>query len=311
MSATTPTQPTDYRPLIAARKYALVVTPSRGMLGSLIMRLRSNGFRVAVAPKLGAVLSAIERTPWLSLLVIDGSAVTTKAAVAAREVRQKHPELPILWVEAAQRPEAAFDTNVVVASAKAQDILQKTEGLLAQRFYPGFLLDGVAESTLSVLRETFQAEAELLSVSLKLTRSPLGTLIPVLNFAGGDLSGHLVLNTSPTELRALRRKIIRGSLSRGQADLGDLGGELLNQVLGRLKAHAHRYGMKFELGLPMIITGEKTVLRFPRAAPSAIFDFAAVDRHIYLEFSLTTMELSGSPEVADAEGLEAGEICFL
>jgi len=300
----------DTRPLIAGRKYALVVSPHPKALESLVMRLRANGFRVALAHSLEDTLTIIERMPWLSLLVVDGSAVDRSPPLAIRRVRDKHPELPVLWVTPDEVPDVDLVPDMMVASSREKDVIQKTEGLLGRRYYPAFIVEGLTTCTTDALQEAFSTDAELLSVSLKLTRTPLGNIIPILAFAGRDLSGHLVLNASESEFRMLRRKVVRTPVEES-ADLGDLGGEMLNQILGRLKAHCLRYGITIELGLPMVVTGEKVTLRFPRAAPGIVFDFYALGRHLYVEFSVTSMDVSADPTATEIDGLRAGELSFL
>jgi CheY-specific phosphatase CheX len=299
-------------PRIMARKYALVLRPEQQTPHWLVMKLRASDFRVAVTNRAQEVLGAVDRMPWLSLLVADGAIEDTVYADALRRVREKHPELPILWIRPDEILESQAPTDAAVAFTGRKEIIEKAEALLSRRFYPAFMVDAVSESTLETLREAYGVEAEFISVSLKLTRNMLGEIIPVLPFSGPGVSGHLVLDAPEGKLRRIHERVLPGKEPSVHA-LGDLGGEILNQTLGRLKAKFSRFGVPIELGLPMVVMGKEVILRSRRAAPALIFDFAVFNHaHLFVEFSLTTMDLTGAHVPTEtSEHLLAGELTFL
>jgi CheY-specific phosphatase CheX len=305
---------TESRPRIMARKYALVLRPEQHQPHWLVMKLRAADFRVAVTNRAQDVVGVIDRMPWLSLLVADGSLEDSVYADALRRVREKHPELPILWIRPDETAQAEAPSDSSMAFTGRKEIIEKAEALLSQRFYPAFMLDAVAESTLETLRDGYRVEAEFISVSLKLTRNTLGEIIPVLPFSGVGVSGHLVLDAPESKLRRIHERVLPKKEASAYA-LGDLGGEILNQTLGRLKAKFSRFGVPIELGLPMVVMGKEVILRSRRAAPAVIFDFAVfTNAHLFVEFSLTTMDLTGAhvPAENTAEHLlAAGELSFL
>ena len=52
-------------------------------------------------------------------------------------------------------------------------------------------------------------------------------------------------------------------------------------------------------------------LRSARAAPALLFDFAAFGRHLFVEFSLTSVDLSAvPPEPVETDFLDAGALNF-
>jgi CheY-specific phosphatase CheX len=282
-------------PLIAARKYALVMRPRDKNLSWLVHILRANGFRVAVGQRFDQLLDVIAASPWLSLLVLDTSGLKRADHASLAEVQEKHPELPILRV---------------TPSTDAENVMAQAEQMLSRRFYPDFVLDGMRACAAETLREGFKTDAKLLSVSLKLTRSVVGKMVPFISFCGPGVSGHMVLNAPVARLRSMYRRVLARKSAPTNDDLGDLAGEILNQVLGRLKAHCARFGVAFDLGLPVVATGEKVIVRVPRAAPAVVFDLGVPGGHLFLEFSLTSMDLS-EPRAAKAPELSSGEINFL
>jgi CheY-specific phosphatase CheX len=300
-------------PRIMARKYALVLRAEQQQPHWLVMKLRASDFRVAVTNRAQEVVGAVDRMPWLSLLVADGSLEDSVYAEALRRVREKHPELPILWIRPDETAETEVPSDSPVAFTGRKEIIEKAEALLSRRFYPAFMLDAVAESTLETLREAYRVEAEFISVSLKLTRNTLGEIIPVLPFSGPGVSGHLVLDAPESKLRRIHERVLPKKEASVHA-LGDLGGEILNQTLGRLKAKFSRFGVPIELGLPIVVMGKEVILRSRRAAPALIFDFAVFSSaHLFVEFSLTSMDLTGAhiPSESTAEHLMSGELSFL
>jgi CheY-specific phosphatase CheX len=220
-------------------------------------------------------------------------------------VRRDHPELPILRVRSSEDDVAGADEVQVVDRA---ELLGRAERLLVQRAYPASMLEAVPRAATDTLREAFNTDAELLSVSLKLTRHMLGRVVPVLPLSGPGISGHLVLNVVSPQLRRIHRSSFPSATRVTIRDLGDLGGELLNQTAGRIKG-ALRATVAIELGLPMVITGENLTLRVASPAPTVLFDFAAFGRHLFLEFALAaTDEAAAAPEIGGVEQLAAGEL---
>jgi CheY-specific phosphatase CheX len=303
----------DNGPRIMARKYALVLRPEQHAPHWLVMKLRASDFRVAVTNRAQEVVGVVDRMPWLSLLVADGPMEDSVYADALRRVSEKHPELPILWIRPESSGAAETPASGPMAYTGRKEIIEKAEALLSRRFYPAFMVDAVTESTLETLREAFLVEAEFISVSLKLTRNTLGEIIPVLPFSGQGVSGHLVLDAPESNLRRIHEKVLPKK-EASLHSLGDLGGEILNQTLGRIKAKLGRFGVPIELGLPMVVMGKEIILRSRRAAPALIFDFAVFGSgHLFVEFSLTTMDLTGAhpPSETAAENLLAGDLTFL
>jgi CheY-specific phosphatase CheX len=299
------------RPLIAARKYALVMRPRDKNLSWLVHILRANGFRVAVGQRFEEILDVIAATPWLSLLVLDTSGLKKADAASLAEVQEKHPELPILCIAPAGAPSAPVAGIPTVPLTDADDIMAKAEQMLSRRFYPDFVLDGMRACAAETLREGFKTDAKLLSVSLKLTRSVVGKMVPFISFCGPGVSGHMVLNAPVARLRSMYRRVLARKSAPTLDDLGDLAGEVLNQVLGRLKSHCARYGVAFDLGLPVVATGERVIVRVPRAAPAVVFDLGVPGGHLFLEFSLTSIDLGEPRVVPAAPELPSGEISFL
>ncbi len=299
-------------PRIMARKYALVLRPEQQPPHWLVMKLRASDFRVAVTNRAQEVVGAVDRMPWLSLLVADGTMKDSVYAEAVRKVHEKHPELPILWIHPEEMTQSPAPADSPVAFAGRLEIVEKAEALLSRRFYPAFLVDAVSESTIETLRDGYHLDAQFISVSLKLTRNMLGEIIPVLPFSGPGVSGHLVLDAPESKLRRIHERVLAGKEASPQA-LGDLGGEILNQTLGRLKARLSRFGVPIDLGLPMVVMGKEVILRSRRAAPALMFDFAVFSNaHLFLEFSLTTMDLTGAHVPTETtEHLLAGELSFL
>lgn len=296
-------------PGIAARKYAVVLRPGSGAPGAVAMKLRSNQFRVAETHGPADTLAAIGRMPWLSLLVAEGPLDLPAYQAVVETVRRDHPELPILRVRAAGENRVLHEDGEIPVVDRAE-LLTRAEDLLVQRAYPASMLDAVARSATDTLREGFNTEAELLSTSLKLTRHMLGRVVPVLPLSGPGISGHLVLNVVSPQLRRIHRSSFPSATRATTRDLGDLGGELLNQTAGRIKG-ALRTTIAIELGLPMVITGENLTLRVTSPAPTVLFDFAAFGRHLFLEFALAATEhAAAAPAIADVEQLGAGELSF-
>ena len=191
---------------------------------------------------------------------------------------------------------------------------RRPKTLLSHRFYPDFMVDAVAQSAVETLSEAYRTDAEFISVSLKLTRNTLGEIIPVMPFSGVGVSGHIVLDAAEGQLRRIHERVLTKREASTAHSLGDLGGEILNQTLGRLKTKLGRFGIPIVVGLPMVVMGKEVSVRSPRAAPALLFDFNAFDgRHLFVEFSLTTMDLTGAhaPTDTDTDNLAAGELSFL
>ena len=249
MNAAALRHPVDVTPRIAARKFALVVRQDPRRAGGLVMRLRASDFRVAITNRCDQLLETIDRTPWLSLLVAEGAADAPDYVAAIADVREKHPELPILWVQ----PEGAGGAAAApggVTFADRKDMVEKAEELLGRRFYPSFMVDAVVQSVLETLRHGFNTEAEFISVSLRLTRNALVDVIPMLPFGGRGIAGHLALSTLPSQFRRIHDWVLPKKGPLTDCEKGDLGGELLNQTAGFIKSALSRFGCSSSWGCP-------------------------------------------------------------
>jgi hypothetical protein len=304
----------ESHPTIAARRVAVVLCPEEQRAGWVAMKLRSNHFQVKVANRPEHASEIVAETSSLSLLAVQGPVDHLPCWSAVESIRVAHPELPVLWLCAsggqgeppAERTRQARGVTFV---DRAQ-LLDRAEALLECRPYPGAIIDAVSRAPVDTLREQFQAEAELLSISLKLTRHTLSSLVSLIPLAGQGYSGRLVLHADRRQLARLRRRLVptRGRIT--DAELADLGGELLNQTAGRIKAALRPYGT-IQVGLPVVVGAGSLPAARP-GGPDLLLDLALFGRHLFLELSLPPIDVAAPlPETAVIDPLGAGELSFL
>jgi len=118
------------------------------------------------------------------------------------------------------------------------------------------------------------------------------SLAAVIGFTGSQLRGCLILTTTfDVVARARPESIARGSMSAfSWSDwvmVRDWGGELANQVLGRIKNKLRGFGVTLEVGVPTVFSGSAIAFAKPKSPQARAFVFDAGGQRVSLWFDTT------------------------
>jgi hypothetical protein len=109
------------------------------------------------------------------------------------------------------------------------------------------LVDGLVQDATRALFETYGVKLALDGIQIsKLLKSI--QLLSMIGFCSDRLSGSLLL--------ALPQSVVQRTLPAPDASTADWSGELVNQLLGRLKNQLLKYETVITPSLPVVVTGE-------------------------------------------------------
>lgn len=134
------------------------------------------------------------------------------------------------------------------------------------------------------------------------------TFAATIGFTNPRLRGMLVLTTDRNMVSRSRPAELRSSTPSEQ-DLNDWAGELVNQLIGRIKNQLLRHQIDLQLSIPSVVRGK--LLR--RALPDALISHQANFTHaagsIYICFDAVAVEgLEFKAVTEEPEGISEGEL---
>jgi len=125
-----------------------------------------------------------------------------------------------------------------------------------------------------------------------------------IGFMGKDIQGTILITTSMTVVaRAWPRELRTRKPS--QAETCDWAGELVNQLLGRVKNALVRFGVALEQGTPKVETGEPIHRALPSTNLARRYVFSVADEALLVYFDAVVLEgfaLSDSEKPGTVEG---------
>ena len=126
-----------------------------------------------------------------------------------------------------------------------------------------------------------------------------GTISAVLGFTGNHVSGSLALTLDDDLLEQVRSKMFP---EIDDVDTTDLAGELINQILGKIKPYFTKIGLKIATGLPQVVTGVNHFIRHKLNADLIAIPIEHGGGKGTIELTMTKSANSPVPEaVAEAE----------
>lgn len=300
---------------MSVRKMAIFVDRPGGRLEALSHRLASLGFGYSIARHHAAALSIVERSPRLSLVAVDERLEPGKGARLLAAIRRTHPELPVLWLvphDGSYEPFTDWVPSAIVDDAIDDVGLErKVLGLLREHLYPEHLVDALRDSAVVVLQDGFGSTLVARDPFLRANRARLADTSAIVSFVGPEVAGHLLVSASAAHFESIRRRALAGTTMASPTQIGDLAGEIANQILGKVSTFLRRYVPGFERGLPILLEGNDVLLRHTLGRPALVVPVEEREGILYVELCFDRLkgELETPAEIQE-EALPPGEVVF-
>lgn len=164
------------------------------------------------------------------------------------------------------------------------------------------LIDGlVQDSTRSLFNDY--------GLAMNLDGSPVAKTLPtvqliaMIGFSSNALSGSLLM--------ALPNEILERTLPAPDSNLADWGGELANQLLGRLKNQLLHYQVAINLSLPVVVTGGGFSLPAKTRMVTRYMSFVSEVGRMFVRMEmelLPNVELVREQQKSAEAGMDEGEL---
>jgi chemotaxis protein CheX len=132
-----------------------------------------------------------------------------------------------------------------------------------------------------------------------------GLLAACIGLSGQAVRGALVVVARPSFFKQMYPQEL--GVPRSEDDLADWAGELVNQLLGRLKNRLSSYGVDFTTSMPTVVRGDRLQLR-AEEPPSILRPIKVRDERVDIHFEikrdddLPLLVAKGSEDTASPEG---------
>jgi hypothetical protein len=147
------------------------------------------------------------------------------------------------------------------------------------------LLDGLVQDATRALFSDYNVEMNLDGTPV-LKVLPSVNLLAMIGFSSPVLSGALLI--------AVPNEILEHTLPAPDSSLADWGGELANQLLGRLKNLLLKYEVAINLSLPVVVTGGNFSLPAKTRPLTRYFSFVSEHGRMFVRME---MELRSDAEL--------------
>jgi CheY-specific phosphatase CheX len=298
--------------------HVLLIEPSTGPLNDLAPELASLDFVVQQASTIELAQEAVVATPLLAMVVIDDSIGRSEGVAFVAYVKERHPDLPVLWVgDASAMPFSSFGEHtpdlILKSPVDREAIPSHAKHLLRQHLYPDSLVDLVRDRAQMVFLDGFSTDVNPGPVCLRANRSTLATVSAILSFCGSGLSGRIVVSGAHDHLATVFRRIVPGEAPVSDFETEDLAGEMANQILGRLKEYYVQRGQIFGITSPVYLRGDVAV-RYKAGRPSLVLPFEEAEGTLFVQFCIDTSNpaVGTEPAAEHAEDMaQGGDLVFL
>lgn len=204
-----------------------------------------------------------------------------------------------------------MSADVTVPSDATAALLEdKARALLINDLYPPSVVRAFVSSCNTVLTATFESAVESSEPSLSRSSVRHGNVSGFMLISDDETSAHLIVSADEADLAALAERI-GFDPAEGQRRLAiDLASELVNQIVGRLKATVDLLS-NLRLALPYVFTGEHVGIYSPTPKPSLSLALSSGDVKLVVDFWMKTRRTLDVAEEARLESLdEEGLLLF-
>jgi CheY-specific phosphatase CheX len=243
----------------------------------------------------------------LSLVLVNGESLRSDAVRLVGAIKERHPDLPVLWLQADR---AAAPKKVDFVATDIEKLEGRLDRMVRETFYAPAFVRAVASGAQSVFAD-FGAPAQPSEPYIKSSLTSLSELTSFIFFYGEGLAGHVLLSATAGDVASIYRTQFPKTQTLGQDDIEDFLGELTNRIGGQIKRCVDPQTGEYRMGLPHFIRGVGTAFRYKAGTPALALDLVSDERKFQMELCLHRFD-HGMIRAADSQsGMQSGVITFL
>ena len=291
----------------------LVADRADGAFQGVMEELGQLGFQVIWVPTLSAALEFVLASPRLTLVIASAAAAHDGGQEFLEQLKKVRPSLPVIW-GAGSEPVLLDDScpspnSRIPEPIRPGALRRAVSGLLAEHFYPKVISDTLKSGALEVLNRMgeFRVEGGEFLIA---NQTELSDLSAIISFSG-DASGHLMVGATNEDAKFLYHRFVPESRFVPVDRLEDFGGELCNQILGRLNALFALHTLSVQQTTPIFIRAAGSRMRYPGRHPSFGVLLTQGQARLSIEYYLAAFDRTKLFQVTTHPVLALGEIRYL
>lgn len=187
-----------------------------------------------------------------------------------------------------QNQEEPFDLNRLLGALKSEIVSPEIA-------YDARLINAFVLAAEEVYEFYFHEKPERSNLEIREQGVPeKGYATGVIELAGEGLQGSMGVGMTAPAVKVLSEMIFKDiALVFDNAFIGDITGEMCNQVLGRAKIHCARLGVNVNIGLPNIYVGKNHIVQhtIPSAVVSIVMGRGSRSFELQFVFSHKAVEI--------------------
>jgi CheY-specific phosphatase CheX len=290
-----------------ATKRALLVERLGGPLNALTAKIERLGYEVLRASDANAVTGLVGSLRRLSLVIVNGDGLRADPARLVGAIKERHPDLPILWLQADR---AAAPRKVDYVSSELDKLEMRLDRMVSETFYSPSFIRAVVAGAQAVFEDS-GAIMQASEACIKSSLTSLNELTSFIFFYGPGLAGHTILTASEGDVASLYRKKFPKAQATGQDDIEDFLGELTNRIGGQIKRCLDPDAGDCRIGLPHFIRGAGASFRYKAGTPALAVEFVSDERKFQMELSLHRFDHATIRADENRTAMTPGVVTFL
>ena len=262
-----------------------------------------------------AFQQALEDVSSVTLFAIDGSLLgENEAREVFSELKTSHPNTPVIWLCAsgtlAPNHLALLPEVILESEDHADAMVQKTQGLLVNHFFPRIVANAMRFSAKSALSQSFRTTLIVDREYVRAEHSPLSEISAVINFHGPGSRGTIIVSGTESFFNATCDKILPSTRERNDGEASALAGEMCNTIMGKFKAFLVQNGMKADIGCPLTFRGETATVEYGHGSLSLVNRLKAEGDDLFVELVLDMFDTGAIQPTVKEKILEPGGLSF-
>ena len=148
------------------------------------------------------------------------------------------------------------------------------------------LINPFINATLNVLKTMAHVDAAPGKPTVKLDNRTWGDVTGIIGMAGEKVSGTMAISFEQTTILYAVSKMLMEEFTQINQDVVDAVGEITNMICGGTKKDLAEAGYKFDMAIPMIISGKGVEVKQMTASPILVIPFTSGPGSFVVEANL-------------------------
>jgi chemotaxis protein CheX len=138
-------------------------------------------------------------------------------------------------------------------------------------------------SLVNVLTTMANIEVTFDKPHLKTDNKSMGDVTGIIGMAGEKIKGSLAISFSESAILDITSRMLGEKIEKLDETVIDMVGEITNMVTGGAKKELVQQGFKFELAIPMMVTGKGHIVMHKTNGPIVVIPFKVESGEFFVE----------------------------